>query len=54
MSEEKVNYSETLNLPQTDFSMRANLPEREPETLKNVIDNGLYEKVLDKIWQIRK
>ena len=47
MSEEKVNYSETLNLPQTDFSMRANLPEREPETLKE-IDNGLYEKVLDK------
>ena len=28
-----MDYSKTLNLPQTDFPMRANLPEREPEML---------------------
>ena len=29
-----VDYSNTLNLPKTDFPMRANLPAREPEILK--------------------
>jgi isoleucyl-tRNA synthetase len=29
-----MDYSKTLKLPQTDFSMRANLPQREPELLK--------------------
>jgi len=29
-----MDYSKTLNLPRTDFPMRANLPEREPEILK--------------------
>ena len=28
-----MDYSKTLNLPQTDFPMRANLPEREPDML---------------------
>ena len=28
---EKIDYSKTLNLPQTDFPMRAGLPKREPE-----------------------
>ena len=28
------NYNETLNLPKTDFTMRGNLPAKEPETLK--------------------
>ena len=28
-----MNYKDTLNLPQTDFPMRANLPVREPEIL---------------------
>ena len=28
------DYTSTLNLPATGFSMRANLPQREPETLK--------------------
>ena len=26
-----VDYTSTLNLPKTEFSMRANLPQREPE-----------------------
>ena len=33
--EEKKNYSDTLNLPQTNFSMRANLPTLEPQILKD-------------------
>ncbi len=46
--EEEKNYSETLNLPQTDFKMRGNLPQKEPEILDAVFENGLYEKVLKK------
>lgn len=30
----EVDYSKTLNLPQTDFPMRANLPQREPKMLE--------------------
>ncbi|MFK5926804.1 MAG: isoleucine--tRNA ligase [Desulfuromusa sp.] len=30
-----MDYKETLNLPKTDFPMRANLPNREPELLKH-------------------
>lgn len=48
MSEEKVNYSETLNLPKTDFPMRASLPENEPKILEEVFEKGLYEKMLKK------
>lgn len=48
MSEEKKNYSDTLNLPQTDFKMRGNLPQREPEIQKAIFENGLYEKILKK------
>ena len=29
------NYKHTLNLPRTDFPMKANLPSREPERLRN-------------------
>ena len=47
MSEE-LDYGKTLNLPQTDFPMRGNLPENEPKTLENVFENGLYEKMLEK------
>lgn len=31
MSEEKKDYSSTLNLPKTDFPMRGNLPEKDQE-----------------------
>ena len=48
MSEEKKDYPSTLNLPKTDFPMRGNLPTKEPETLKAVFENGLYEKILKK------
>ena len=48
MCEEKKEYGKTLNLPKTDFPMRANLPENEPKILENVFEKGLYEKMLKK------
>lgn len=39
------DYRKTVLTPQTDFSMRANLPEREPARLKKWQDNKLYEKM---------
>ena len=39
-----MDYSKTLNLPQTEFPMRANLPEREPLMLQYWQDEKLYEK----------
>ena len=49
MAEEKeMNYSDTLNLPKTDFPMRGNLPQNEPTILNEVFEKGLYEKMLKK------
>ena len=39
-----VDYSKTLNLPVTDFPMRANLPAREPEFLDYWQTEKIYEK----------
>ncbi|MGY4229512.1 isoleucyl-tRNA synthetase [Bradyrhizobium sp. USDA 4503] len=39
------DYSKTLYLPQTEFPMRAGLPQREPEILKYWNDIGLYTKL---------
>ncbi|MBI3275176.1 MAG: class I tRNA ligase family protein, partial [Methylocystis sp.] len=39
------DYSKTLYLPQTDFPMRAGLPQREPEILARWEKIGLYEKL---------
>jgi isoleucyl-tRNA synthetase len=39
-------YRDTLNLPHTDFPMKANLASREPEILKHWQEQGLYEKRL--------
>ena len=39
-----MDYSKTLNLPQTEFPMRANLPEREPQMLSYWQDEKIYEK----------
>ena len=41
------DYTSTLNLPRTDFSMRANLPQREPEMLKYWEEIDLYAKMLE-------
>ncbi len=42
------DYGKSLNLPQTDFPMRANLPQREPEFLKKWEDMDIYNKQLKK------
>jgi isoleucyl-tRNA synthetase len=42
---EKVDYSPTLYLPQTDFPMRAGLPTKEPETVARWQQMGLYKKL---------
>ncbi len=39
---DKIDYSKTLNLPQTDFPMRAGLPEKEPAIVKRWQDMGMY------------
>ncbi|HKF95550.1 MAG TPA: isoleucine--tRNA ligase [Gammaproteobacteria bacterium] len=41
----QTNYRSTLNLPKTDFPMRGNLAQREPQMLKNWEDSGLYAKI---------
>ena len=40
-----ADYKHTLNLPQTDFPMKANLAQREPEMLAQWQARGLYEKL---------
>ena len=42
-----MEYKHTLNLPQTDFPMRGNLPAREPEMLQRWRDGRLYQRLLD-------
>ena len=37
-----MEYKDTLNLPTTDFPMKANLNQREPEVLAKWENNGLY------------
>src|SRR6059058_2076685 len=39
------NYKDTLNLPRTEFPMKANLAAREPEMLKVWEDSGLYQEI---------
>ncbi|HET6839080.1 MAG TPA: isoleucine--tRNA ligase [Bradyrhizobium sp.] len=42
------DYSKTLFLPQTEFPMRAGLPQREPEILARWNELGLYRKLREK------
>ena len=39
-----MEYKDTLNLPHTDFPMKANLPQREPEMLRRWEEMDLYRK----------
>jgi len=41
-------YKDTLNLPQTDFPMRAGLPKREPEWLARWQEIGVYDRLREK------
>ncbi len=40
-----MDYKHTLNLPSTDFAMKANLPQREPLQLKEWDENRIYHKL---------
>lgn len=42
---EKTDYRATLNLPDTPFPMRGDLPKREPGWVKKWEDQGLYKKL---------
>ncbi len=39
------DYKNSLNLPATDFPMRASLPQREPETMKKWLEEDVYGKM---------
>lgn len=45
LSRMSQNYKDTLNLPRTDFPMKANLAAREPEMLKVWQETRLYEQI---------
>ena len=42
------DYNKTLNLPNTEFPMRAGLPQSEPVTLKKWEENDTYGKLMEK------
>ena len=41
-----MDYNQTVHLPQTDFPMRAGLPKREPDMLREMYDHDLYNKMV--------
>ena len=42
------DYKHSMNLPKTDFAMRANLPENEPKRLEKWAEQDIYHRVLEK------
>ncbi len=42
-----MTYKDTLLLPKTDFPMKANLAQREPEILKEWDEKNIYKKIID-------
>jgi isoleucyl-tRNA synthetase len=44
---EKTNYRSTLNLPETPFPMRGDLPKREPGWARDWDEKGVYRKLRD-------
>ena len=47
MSEARTDYRATLNLPDTAFPMRGDLPKREPQWAREWDEKGLYKKLRD-------
>ena len=43
-----MDYGKTLNLPKTDFPMRGNLPQKEPDMLKTWQETDIYNKRLNR------
>ena len=48
MCADTPEYKDTLNLPKTDFPMRAGLPNREPAWLEKWATMGIYDRLRDK------
>ena len=48
MCADTPEYKDTLNLPKTDFPMRAGLPNREPAWLEKWAKMGIYDRLRDK------
>ncbi len=48
MCADTPDYKDTLNLPETDFPMRAGLPNREPEWLQKWADLKVYDRLREK------
>ncbi|MFK8138971.1 MAG: isoleucine--tRNA ligase [Bdellovibrionales bacterium] len=46
--QQKVEYKDSLNLPQTDFPMKANLPVREPKILEEWDKSDIYQKMANR------
>lgn len=46
--EKKVKWKDTLNLPKTDFPMKAQLNKKEPQILKKWEEIDIYKKILEK------
>src|SRR5687768_6287650 len=45
MNRSMADWKDTLNLPRTDFTMKANLQTAEPQALARWKDMGLYERI---------
>src|SRR3990167_10442466 len=43
-----MDYKSTLNLPQTDFPMKAELSKREPDFLRQWEEKSVYQKLIEK------
>ena len=48
MKGDTMEYKDTLNMPNTAFEMRGNLPTKEPVILKKWQDDDHYHKILEK------
>ena len=43
-----MDYKPTLNLPQTEFPMRASLPQREPTQVEGWLKDGIYNRMVER------
>ncbi len=48
MGSDTPDYKDTLNLPKTEFPMRAGLPQREPDWLARWEKMGIYDRLREK------
>ncbi|MFH1305711.1 MAG: isoleucine--tRNA ligase, partial [Candidatus Omnitrophota bacterium] len=54
MEKKNNGYKDTLNLPRTKFSMKANLPQKEPETLRKWAELNIYGRIIKKRANAKK